>query len=431
VSEACSRFLQEIGKWIDDCTARYSGIVPTDVHDQSTFVTGWVPYIKATGDQEAIAFMIKLRDAIKAHFTDNGLWKHGYWRMQEPHHGTEHFELFLGALLAIRPDDEETIEQVVDAAEHIGNWVNEVPPWFDWDKALFRAVHFGTDGIRESDNSDVNLPDHMRFVNISLMAFKATRERRFLDFSRLYAQQWAKAVLTGDSLPILLTQEEPVYSLQGTDEAAYRKVVTHLAPDLQVVVDRAENLLASNVLNSFLEIWHLTGEAVFRQATEKLLDILVTQLQDPDAGAVAAAVRRFRNITGDSRYDGAVVDAVSQLDPWAFDSLTLDASQRLPARPSGIGKRTDVLIWLEDDSPRQHNPILLAMAAEINGDVDLATRAVDIGRVYFELARKLLPDGREDGCAAKSVSGVARGHGRENHAGVVTAVLEPIMETFL
>ena len=432
VSEACSRFLQEIGEWVnEDCIVRYSGVAPTNVHDQGTFVTGWVPYIKVTDDQKAVEFMQGLRDNIKAHFTGNGMWKHGYWRMQEPHHGTEYFELFLGALLEVRPDDDETIKHIVDAAEHIGNWVREIPPWFDWEKALFRAVHFGTDGIRDSDNSDVNLPDHMRFVNISLIAFRATHEQRFLDFAQLYAKQWAKAIVVGDSPPILLTQEGPLYGLQGAEEATYRKVVTNLAPDLQVAVDRAETFLASNVLNSFLEIWQLTGETVFRQATEKLLDVLVTQLHDPDAGVVAAAVRSFRDITGDGRYDQIVIDAVNRLDPWAFDSLTLDPSLRLPKRPSGIGKRTDALIWLEDDNPRRHNPILLGLAAEISDDVNLATRAVDIGRMYFELARELLPDGRDDGCAAKSVSGVARGHGRENHAGVVTAVLKPMMEIFL
>ena len=76
------------------------------------------------------------------------------------------------------------------------------------------------------------------------------------------------------------------------------------------------------------------------------------------------------------------------------------------------------------------NPITLAVAAEILGDDALAARALDLARAYFALARQALPDGRDHGCAARTVSAVARGHGRDNHAGVVTAVLGPLGEGF-
>ena len=81
-------------------------------------------------------------------------------------------------------------------------------------------------------------------------------------------------------------------------------------------------------------------------------------------------------------------------------------------------------------SDRRHNPITLALGAEVTADRELARWALDIALTYFELARNALPDGCEHGCAANTISAVARGHGRDNNAGVTTAVLGPIAEAF-
>ncbi len=46
------------------------------------------------------------------------------------------------------PADEVTRSQFLDAAEHFGNWVEEVPAWFDWDSGLYRSMWFGADGVK-------------------------------------------------------------------------------------------------------------------------------------------------------------------------------------------------------------------------------------------------------------------------------------------
>ena len=95
---------------------------------------------------------------------------------------------------------------------------------------------------------------------------------------------------------------------------------------------------------------------------------------------------------------------------------------RVAGRPAGVGKRSDMVQWLEDGLPRAHHPITLALAGEIGGDATLISAALDRARVTFTLARDHLLDGRDHGCAARTVSAIARGHGRENHAGMVTEV---------
>ena len=195
---------------------------------------------------------------------------------------------------------------------------------------------------------------------------------------------------------------------------------------LEAPVDRAENFLGSDAINTFLSLWQRTGDERFRRATQRLLDLLVTQLDDPDAGAAADAVRAWRRWTDDNRYDAPLLAAATKGDPFAVTELTLDTDFRLGHRPSGVGKRSDMPRWLENGAAR-HNPITLLAAAEISRDAALAVTAVDLARAYFLLARRAFPDGRDHGCAARTVSAIARGHGLENHAGMTTAVLEEAM----
>ena len=427
--EACRSFLTDLGEWVNSCIAELADEPPTGGHDQGTFTVSWGPHVRAAGGGQVLQFMKDLRDRTRAHFVESGKWKHGYWRMQEAHHGTEHFELFLGTLWRLDPEDPETVVHFTDAAEHMGNWAEEVSAWFDWETGLFRSFHFGTDGVRREPGTETNVPDHFRCLNICLLAHAMTGDRRYLDLSRLCGARWAGAILARDELPVGLRDGGAVYSLDAEMDQAYRSFAGQ-APELRAQVDRAENLLASGATEALLKLWGETGEQRFRLAAERLLDVLATQLDDPDAGAAANAIRAYRRSTRDRRYDGRVLDAAERLDPFSFSELAIEPEVRRDGRPPGIGKRADAPDWFEDGAPRKCSPILLSLAAEVSGDERLAARAVDLAGAYFALARKVYPHGREHGCSARTVSAVARGHGRENGAGVVTAVLSPAIEAF-
>jgi hypothetical protein len=432
VAEARARLLARVGTWAEDCMARYEDAPPTDVHDQGTYTTGWAQYVAAGGDADVLSFLKRLRDQIRDHFVATDQWRHGYWRAQEAHHGTEHFELFLGTLHRLDPADAETQRQLLDAAEHIGNWVAEIPAWFDAETGLFRSMYLGTEVVREEPGMELNMPDHLRFVNLCLLAHEMQGGDRYLDFAAAYARRWAEAILAGTDLPIGLTPDGPITAFDATTERAYRRfagMAGHLDDDL----DRAENLLASNGIGAMLTLWRLTNEPAYRRAVERLLDLLVTQLSDPDAGPAADAIRAYRAATGAPRYDQTLLDTVAAArearDPLTLRQIGIEPEVRRPERPHGIGKRADMPNWFEDGAPRRHNPITLAVAAEIGEDPALATCALDLARTYLELAIATLPDGRHHGCAANTVSAVARGHGRDNGAGVVTGVLAAIQGT--
>lgn len=430
LSAACAAFTGELGEWAEESVDAYANETPTDGHDQGTFTISWGPYLATANGGRALDFLCSYRDRIAAHFHASDRWRHGYWRMQEAHHGTEHYELFLGALWRFKPGDERTAAQLVDAAEHFGNWSPDVPPWFDWDSGTFYSMWFGADGIdTHRPSSELNLADHFRCTNICLLAHEMTGEQRYLDLAAAQCERWATAIVDSPALPVGIRAEGPVYQLGEEDDSTYYSFAG-AAPPLTVSINRAENLLASAAVNALLNMWRRRGNPVLRQAVEKILEIVVTQLDDPDAGVGVNVLRCYRKLTGDTRYDEAVRQAAAKLAPRSFSELSLEPEPPKEKPGPGIGKRMDKPPWFEDGQPQRHSPVLLAHAAEIDGNEELATRAVDLARTQFALARQAYPDGRRHGCGARSISAIARGHGRENNTGVVTAVLEPVLEVF-
>lgn len=427
LDDARNRFLQDIGDWINTCCAEYGPIPPSDVHDQATYTTSWLQYVALTGDREPLKFMTTLRDQIWHHFTDSGQWTNGYWKTGEVHHATEHFELFLASLYQAAPNDGDTIAQFVDAVEHVGNWDESVEPWFDWDAGVFRSMYLGTEEVRLSPGLETNIPDHFRCANLCLWAYQMTREQKYLELPAKNIGLWADAINNGQMLPIALSTDGPIYSLADDTEQAYRGFAGQ-APELNDEVDRAENFLASNGVGTFLLLWQLTHEERFLTAAQRIIDILATQLNDPTAGPAADVIRTYRRITQgaahEKRYDDAINNAVDALDLSPIQTLSIDHAPERESRPSGIGKRQDMPNWFEDGSPHRRNPILLAVAAEIQNDESLAIQSLDLARHHFLLARRVYPNGRHHGCSARTVSAIARGHGRANNAGMVTGVLQ-------
>jgi hypothetical protein len=201
-----------------------------------------------------------------------------------------------------------------------------------------------------------------------------------------------------------------------------------MAGDLQLQIDRAENLFASGAVNTMVALWQKTAEDRFRFAAERLLETLATQMAQPDAGCAAPVFRLYRATTQDDRYDRAIADACAGLQPRHIARLGIEPAKRSGPRLPGLGQRNDKPAWFEDRKPRRHNPLTLALQAEWTDDRDLATAAVDIARTAFALGRETLHGNRHHGCAANTDSALARGHGRENNAGLVTAVLAPMIK---
>lgn len=414
--EAGKCLLRELSHWASACVSRYQDEPPLDTPDQAIYATGWIPLLYFEPDHPAGRFLPKIRDQVARHFTEGNAWRHGYWRMADVQRGMKHFELFL-LQLARLDDDVVTIGQVLDAAEHIGGWGEDVPRWFDMEKGIFPSHTFGAEGYSKDSQPDFNTPEHFHPISLALGAFRINRSERYAQWAIGYGGRWADAILAGDRLPVGLDAKGPVYE-------------PSIANDARENLHRAEALLAEDAVQALLKLWQISKEDRFRLAAERVLDAAMPELLDPDAGAVAAAIRFYRRMTKSKRYDTQVLKDVAFLIPMGIEVIDLDTAPIFGSDVLGLGKCADLPHWKEDGQMRQHNPILIGLAAEITNSRELAASALDFATAYMSLAQRAFPDGREDSDSARTVSAVARGHARDNSAGMVTEVLVPLMARF-
>jgi len=414
--EAGQKLLAEVSSWASECIQRYRDAKPLDTPDQAIYATGWMPLLYFEPAHPAGRFLHQIRDQVAHHFTEGGAWRHGYWRMADVTRGMKHFEQFLCPLARL-DEDVITIGQVLDVAEHVGHWNDDVAPWYDEEKGLFPSHTFGAEGYSKDGAGAFNTPAHFHVINLALGAFRLNRSDRYARWAIQYGGRWAGAILAGDELPIGLDDKGPVYE-------------PRISNDGRENLHRAEALLAVDGVQAMLKLWNITKEEPFRQAAERILDALMPELLDPDAGALAAAIRFYRRMTKSKRYDAAVIENFSCLIPGGVEVIDLDVAPLFGADVLGLGKCQDLPHWKEDGQMRQHNPILIGLAAEIANNRELAACAMDFATAYLSLAQRAFPDGREDSDSARTVSAVARGHARDNGAGMVTEVLVPLMARF-
>ena len=100
--------------------------------DEANYSLTWFPHYLVTASEAVSArfrsLLFDLENWVK---TD---CFHGYEPEAEAHHGTEPFLLFLPLYLGLFPKDETAKAILEDAAHHIGNWVKEIPAWYDYEK---------------------------------------------------------------------------------------------------------------------------------------------------------------------------------------------------------------------------------------------------------------------------------------------------------
>lgn len=424
VSAAEASLSRTIKVWIEDCLAKNGQSAPGDYPAQAVYTCGWIPWLKCHLEHPATKWLYLLRDTIDDHFTRSDKWYHGYWRLHEAGQGVEHFLFFLGGLWELDREEPITIEMVVDAAEHLGNWSEDVPAWFDWDSGLFRSVYLGSNGPQQEEDFPFNLPMHLRGLDLALLAYRMTGQVQYLDLALAGAARWAEAITCADEYPLALDAKCGLSRLPKRQAGRYKEF---LAPGAANGNDEVKALafLRAGGVQLLLKLWQYSRETHFIEAVERTLDLLIREITDSAANALVAAIRYYRNHSGRLRYDDAVLQATEYLFPYFIESLNLEHTETV----AGNGQPESVY-WRENSQARQHNPLLLGLAAEISGNERLATRALDLGEAYLQLAWMAFPVGRENPYRARSVAAVVRGGAQDNGAGLVNELWEPLQKRF-
>lgn len=421
VEEAVERFLDEVHDWARAAMKHTGPGYTSDSHDGGTFMTPWQVLLQAREVPEVFGFFKAYRDAAKAHFEQAGQWHHGYWKEQEAHHGTEHFDIYLHTLWQLDGDDDATHRQMIDAAEHILNRVPEVPAWYDIETDRFRSFYLGTETVGKPGPQR---PEHLRFASMTLHVHDMTGEMAYLEHAARYVADWTDAILEGPALPKGLDAEGGVYG--SDDESDFRTACGAAPADLSGNDKRAENLLASAACDTLLRLYQKTGVMQFDLAARRILDVAAPTLADTAAWQVQGGIGRYCDATGSTRWDDDLAHVPEQALR-EVGTLVMHPEVDHPRDTFRMGRRHDMPVYEDNHGDEAPSPLLQMLVGRVIDNDDLKKRALDTGRTMLAMARRAYGDVTEHGCTSRAAHSIARGHGRRNGCGVVTDVLGPLI----
>ena len=401
--------------------------------DEANYSLAWFPHYLVTGSTETKAHFESLRDLL-AGWVDRAC-VHGYEPEAEAHHGTEPFLLFLPRYLGLFPEDAKARALLEDAAHHIGNWMPEIPAWFDWERNRFYGYYIGTRTVRRDREFANEMAEHFRFVHMALAAHRVLGETRYLEWALRYGRRRAEMIVEVPEgpLPIMWGAEgEPVWAADLTEAQARRSVMSHHVPGDPLI--GVVMLLASGAIYALGDLFRASGEAVFQDAALRIVQPLVDELHDAYADPGAAAVSYYRETFGDDSLDGRIREMVDRMPPEQEGELAMVFPEVWRRTPPGVGKRADMVFWgIWDDATGSVAPVrepctaALTLGYRMTGDVGYAERALKQAVRRLRMARRVLRGGREHADMGGAVCSVAAGHGRNWGWGAVTGCYGPLL----
>ena len=422
----------EMGRWLKQSMLLDPPGPNDGGEDEANYALAWFPHYLITGDAAVLKHFDMLKAALLGWVKRDCV--HGYEPKAEAHHGPEPFLLFLPRYIGLVPEDTEAVNLLTDAAEHIGNWVPEIPPWYDYDRDTFIGYNIGSRDVRNDEKDRYELAEHFRFIHIALAAYRVTSEERYLTWALRYGRKRAERLIAApEPMPLLWTLDG-----EGLDEAAVNAKNLHrlVASSHHIPGDPLagiEVLLASGAIYVLGDLYLLSGEEVFKTAAKRIVAPLVPSLSDPFNDPAAAALRYYRWTFEDTGFDAAIRSGLADLPDEPPELLALVFPQENRRREPGVGKRADMAYWGEwsDDGSvkpiREPSTATLTLAYQVTGDRTYAMRALQSAGTRLEMARRVLRGGREHADMGGAVCSVAAGHGRNWGQGAVTACYGPLL----
>ena len=430
--DACAALRTEMDRWLEQ-SRRLDPPGPNEGgEDEANYALAWFPHFLITGDPEILRHFEALKAALKG-WGERECF-HGYEPEAEAHHGPEPFLLFLPRYIGLRPRDSEAVALLADAAEHIGNWVAEVPPWYDYSRDTFVGYRIGTRCVSNGEADAHELAEHFRFLHIALAAHRVTGQERYLEWALRHGRKRAERLLSApDPMPLLWTldgngleeAEVDARGLQGLAAGSH-----HFPGDRLAGI---ENLLASGAVYALGDLWLLSGEEVFREAARRIVEPLAACLDDPCNDPAAAALSYYRWTFADTGFDPEIRSGVEALPESPPERLALVFPEEQRMRGPGVGRRADMAYWgewSEDGSVkpiREPSTATLTLAWQVTGRVEYALRALRNAATRLQMARRVLRGGREHADMGGAVCSIAAGHGRNWGQGAVTACYGPLL----
>jgi len=197
---------------------------------------------------------------------------HGYINCNEVHHDVETFIYFQNPLLYYQfPGHETALESILDFVEHVGNWAEGVPDWYDWEKHGFVSMYLGTREVKNYPPYDYQEANHLRFSDEAMIAWLYTKEQKYLDLVCDYCDRWCdhiEAAPEHGPIPCQIMPEGVVMKemldasiFQETEDKVY-----------QVFYSIMQDYTMVDIFSAMLDAYTLTGNERYLAAAKKNLD---------------------------------------------------------------------------------------------------------------------------------------------------------------
>lgn len=435
--EACYTYYrqlrEEMSRWVSQSVWMDIPGPNRGGEDEANYVLAWFPHYLVTADERVAAHFRSLLADLANWVKTDGL--HGYKPEAEAHHGTEPFLLFLPRYLGLFPEDETAKKLLEDAAHHIGNWIEGIPPWYDYEKDCFRSYHIGTRVVGQDPRFAYELAEHFRFVHIALAAYRVSGDERYLEWALRYGRRRAQRILDASDGPMPLLWDTDGNGLRESDlttpEQRRMAASAHHLPNDPLA--GIENLLASGAMYALGDLFLLSGEELFQQAARKIATPLVRTLLDPYGDPGAAAVGYYRWTFEDDSLDKQIGDVLRKMPTESDAQLAMVFPQEHRRWEPGVGKRSDMVYWGRWSEEGSVRPIqepctaALTLAYHMTGEVAFARQALKSAATKLTMARRVLRGGREHADMGGAICSVAAGHGRNWGQGAVTGCYGPLL----
>ena len=443
------RFLEALDAYVDAEMAKAPDFEISS-HEAGGQCRVWFPHYRVRGRADMLARMRAILDARLA-WAGEHLF-HGYVDCHEVHHEPETFLYFQTPLMHLT-GDAKAVAAVEDLGHHVGNWIEEVPAWYDWETHSFRSTWLGTRDIRAVPPYDYQEANHFRFVAIGLGAYVGTGDARYLALAEDYAGRWC------DHIEACASQGEPIVC-SILPEGAVRKEMGYggrIKDALEAgVYPTFYETVATNtsydIMIVLLDLYRLTGTDRYREAARAIvaqffdhmdeagrpasrfsngewvgsapqgswIGLNADDAEDPLRTALGGSndllvrmAEKYRAVTGDTAFDQAMlrwaetVDETSRL-PDQLQMSLLVAAHRMTGDARYLERACEMSIrgvavteansrWHQCDSSGRYGfkyPADAAYNAMLAG-VDYATRGglPMVGLAYRTGDRAGMPDG--------------------------------------
>ena len=350
----------------------------------------------------------------------------GYFKMQDAHHGSELFLGFLPRYIDLFPDNLKAKELITNVSKLIGNWDKETEDWYNYSLKNFNSWYFGTEGISESDHYKFNTADHLRFVHIALLAWNITSDQKYLDWSIDYTKQFAKKIIISkETIPVAWNCEWKEFFSKDMINPVEKFLASNHHHFEDEPLSGIENLIASGFIYVFGELYNITNDYIFLEASKKIIKNLIPIIGHPYSDNVGTIISYYRNTFSDYSFDKSLLDSISSLKTYDDSEIMLTFPQNQTIKRPGLGNRKDMIYWyffnsFDPKEFREPSTSYFSLLYNITGKIEYAERAFRTAAKKIKIASSILRLGSEHSDSGKHFSSVVSGHGRNWGVGSVT-----------